>query len=147
MYIRICQGFIAKRGQIRVFRKQGGHVSCISVKMATYGALRLHLVHSQAILLGLLLGLLLPEHFVSWLFGIAPGASLDSRPLSIEKDGLAGIHCLRMRQLPQESWGSRYLSKLVSIIIVNDVIAQIIIIAVLITHLWTRLATSFVVMA
>ncbi len=31
-----------------------------------------------------------------------------------------------MRQLPQESWGSRYLNKLVSIIIiVNDVIAQI----------------------
>ncbi len=27
-----------------------------------------------------------------------------------------GIHCLRMRRLPQESWGSRYLRKLVSIL-------------------------------
>ncbi len=53
--------------------------------------------------------------------------SLDSRR--------PGIHCLRMRHLPQESWGSRYLSKLVSIInnttfIVYDVYE-------------TRLATSF----
>ncbi len=54
-----------------------------------------------------------------------------------------------MRHLPLESWGSRYLSKLVSIIIVNDVIAQIIAVLKTTQHLslCTRLATSFVVMA
>ncbi len=42
----------------------------------------------------------------SWIMRYVVG-SLDSRP---------AVHCLRMRRLPQESWGSRYLSKLVSIL-------------------------------
>ena len=56
-------------------------------------------------------------------------SSLDSRPLSIEKDGLSAHASIAP----------------ISIIMVNDVIAQIIHVAVL--TLWTRLATSFVVMA
>ena len=52
--------------------------------------------------------------------------SLDSRPLSFEKGGLVYTVCACVN-CPQDSWGSRYLSKLVSILyIYNDVIAQII---------------------
>ncbi len=49
-----------------------------------------------------------------------------------------------MRQLPQDSWGSRYLSKLVSILSMMSLQAVLI---KKTQHLWTRLATSFVVMA
>ncbi len=78
-----------------------------------------------------------PPRIRSWACAVVasiPGRSWERRP---------GIHCLRMRQLPQDSWGRD--------ILVNQSVYCIFIAEYYKhrywQHLWPRLVTSFVVMA